>query len=142
MHRFSLIPEVHLVLERDGKILLLKRANTGYEDGKYSLVAGHMDGAETAREAMAREAMEEAGLIIAPEDLQLIHIIHRKSETERLSFFFKPLKYQGEPKNLEPDKCDELTWFSFCSMPDNTIPYIQHALNEYRHSRIYSEFGW
>ena len=142
MRRFRLIPEVHLVLERDGEILLLKRANTGYEDGKYSLVAGHMDGAETAREAMAREAREEAGLIIAPEDLQLVHIIHRKSETERLSFFFKPIRYQGEPTNMEPDKCDELAWFSSGSMPDNTIPYILHALNEYRQNRIYSEFGW
>ncbi len=54
MNRFSLIPEVHLILESNGQLLLLKRANTGYEDGNYSLVAGHIDGNESAREAMVR----------------------------------------------------------------------------------------
>lgn len=142
MQRFYLIPEVHLVLERDGEILLLQRANTGYEDGKFSLVAGHMDGGETAREAMAREALEEAGLTIHPADLELVHIIHRKSEQERLSFFFRPSKYLGEPVNMEPDKCDGLTWFSSDALPDNLIPYIAHALRACRENRIYSEFGW
>jgi 8-oxo-dGTP pyrophosphatase MutT (NUDIX family) len=139
---FYLIPEVHLLLERDGEVLLLKRANTGYEDGNYSLVAGHMDGGETAREAMAREAMEEAGLLILPEDLDLVHIIHRKSEQERLSFFFRPRKYQRQPLNMEPDKCDELAWFASGALPDNLIPYIRHALEQCQRHQVYSEFGW
>ena len=46
--RFKLIVDVHLLLIKDGKIVLLKRANTGYEDGKYGLIAGHADGNETA----------------------------------------------------------------------------------------------
>ena len=54
--RFTLLSAVHLVLIKDDKILLLRRKNTGYEDGKYSLVAGHLDGKESVTTAMIREA--------------------------------------------------------------------------------------
>jgi len=60
--RFKLTTAVYLVLRNESKVLLLRRANTGYQDGKYSLVAGHLDGDELGTVAIVREAKEEAGI--------------------------------------------------------------------------------
>jgi len=142
MTRFRLVSEVHLVLFRNDNILLLRRANTGYEDGNYSVVAGHMDGNETARQAMCREAMEEAGVHIEPEDLRVVHVIHRKNDDERVSFFLTPDRWHGEPVNREPHKCSELAWYPVDSLPENTIPYVRHAIAQIQEGNTYSEFGW
>ena len=86
--RFKIIPTSHLFLIKNNKILLLRRFNTGYEDGNYSVVAGHLDRNETFAQAMTREAKEEAGIDIKPGDLEVVHVMHRKQPNEeRIDFF-------------------------------------------------------
>ena len=140
--RFKFIVSVYVLFVRDGKILMLRRANTGWQDGNYSLVAGHAEGNEAITTATVREAKEESGVEIKPEDLQLKVVMHRIDDREQLDFFFEPKTWQGEPKNMEPDKCDDLSWFPLDNLPPNTIPYIKEAIRCYREGIIYSEFGF
>lgn len=140
--RFKLIPAVHLILQKGKWVLLSRRFNTGWEDGKYSLVSGHFNGNETATDAMIREAKEEVGIDIKAQDLSLVHAMHRLSDSERIDFFFLVEKWKGKIQNMEKDKCDDLKWCSVDHLPHNTIPYIRHALKGYRQNKYYSQFGW
>ena len=116
---------VYLLLERDGKILLSLRKNTGYEDGKWSLVAGHAEEGETAREAMIREAMEETNITILLEDLEFAYVMDRKSPNrQNIDIFFKCLKYEGELRNSEPHKCGGLSFFDVNNLPENMLNYV------------------
>jgi len=139
---FTMVVAVHLFLLRDGLVLLLRRYNTGYEDGRYSVVAGHVDGGEEIKAAMIREAREEAGIAIAPEDLTVVGVMHRRSAEERIDFFLAAWRWTGEVTNREPGKCDELAWFDLDALPANVIPYVRRAFDNYRESHWFDSFGW
>ncbi len=144
--RFKLIPEVFFLLVKEDKVLLASRFNTGYEDGNYNMVAGHVDGKETMREAMVREAKEEAGITIVPADLKHLLTMHRWCEDmgghERIGFYFTADKWEGEITNTEPDKCDDLSWFSLADLPKNMTPHIRHAIDSHLKGLTYTEFNW
>lgn len=146
--RFQVTPAVHLVLRREREVLLLRRFNTGYEDGNYSLPAGHLDGAETVSVAMIREAAEEVGVVISPADLRMAHVMHRNvaaqgaGPQERVDFFLAARRWQGTPVIGEPDKCDEVAWYPVTALPGNVVPYVRSALECCQRGVSFSEFGW
>jgi 8-oxo-dGTP pyrophosphatase MutT (NUDIX family) len=139
------IPAVHIFLVKDDRVLLQRRYNTGYEDGNYSVPAGHVDAAETVSLAAARELLEETGISVIPESLEMIHVMHRTKPDEaidRVDFFFRAQEWSDEPVIAEPEKCDQLCWASFDQLPDNVVPYIRFALEQMMANNRYSEFGW
>lgn len=141
--RHKFIAAVHLILQKNNKILLARRFNTGYGDGNYSVVAGHIDANEPARSALVREVKEEADIEIKIDDLKMIHVMHRKgNDHERIDFFMKAEKWQGKPTILEPNKCDALTWFELDELPNNMVPYVKFALENIKNNNFYSEFDW
>lgn len=112
-------------------------------DGKYSLIAGHLDGNESVSQAMIREAQEEAGIKINKNDLKPATVIHRKSPGEEyIDFFFIAKKWTSNPTIMELDKCDDMTWFSLNNLPKNLLPYIREAINNYQNKISFSESGW
>lgn len=143
--RFKLIAAVFLVLKRGNDILLLQRKNTGYGNGWYSLVAGHVEDGESTMTAMVREAKEESDIVLDPRDVSLAHTSHYTSDVDgykALMCFFVAEKWGGEIKNMEPEKCSDLSWFPIDNLPENTIPYIRQALEHIHDGVTYSEFGW
>lgn len=141
--KFKPYAATYLVLIKDGQVLLLRRFNTGYQDGNYSLVAGHLDGGETTKQCIIREAGEEAGIKISPEDLEVVHVMHRLApDREYFDIYLRAEKWAGDITNMEPEKCDELKWYRMDSLPDNMLPEVKLALENINENVHFGEFGW
>ena len=136
---------VHVLLIRDTTILLARRYNTGYADGQWSLPAGHVESGESVTAAAVREAREETGVVIRPADLDVVHVMHRRDESQRewVNFFLATSRWEGEPRICEPDKCDRLEWVTYlAAMPPDTVPYVAYAVAVGLDGLDYSEYGW
>ncbi|WP_350292738.1 NUDIX domain-containing protein [uncultured Croceitalea sp.] len=147
MEKHKIISAVHLFLiDKSDKILMSRRYKTGYEDGNYSVVAGHIEKNETVKQAMMREAKEEAGIDIKFEDLEVVHVMYRKAENEtdsdRIDFFLKSTKWKGEIEIMEKEKCNDMRWFGFDKLPKNIVPYIKKSIIEFSSNSYFSEYGW
>lgn len=135
---------VHLLFFRGEQVLLLRRFNTGYADGQYSVPAGHLEGGESVMAAAVREAQEEVGIKLDPDQLAFSTVMHRMEggiEDERVDFFVHVRHWQGEPFNAEPDKCDDLCWMDVQRLPDNMVPYVRRALANHLAGIRFDEFG-
>lgn len=123
--------------------MLIKRSNTGWMDGFYSVPAGALDGKETLTQAVIREAREETGIKVKIGNVQMVHTAHNTTEgDEWIGAFFVTKKWQGEPKVMEPQKHSEVSWVNIKSLPKNTIPYVKQAIKRYCKNIQYSEYGW
>ncbi|MFA6304542.1 MAG: NUDIX domain-containing protein [Patescibacteria group bacterium] len=141
--RFRPFAAAYLILIKDGQVLLSKRHNTGYLDGNYGLMSGHFDGGETAKQCIIREAKEEADTTLSPEDLEVIHVMHRlESDREYFDIYLKSEKWIGDITIMEPDKCSELKWNNIDDLPDNMVPEVKLALENINKGIHYGEFGW
>lgn len=128
--RHKIVVAVYAIIIKNGKILLSLRENTGFMDGWYSLVAGHVEADETVDEAMLREAKEEANIVV--KSMKLGTVMFRKGIDGRddyMDFFFIIDDYEGDIINKEPQKCGELKFFNITNMPNNVLNYVSKAVD-------------
>lgn len=133
---------VYLVLKQEDKVLLSLRRNTGFGDGFYGLVCGHVEDGESALSGMIREAKEEAGIDIDPADLRAVHTCHWKSNRLNMVIFFECTRWSGLLHNQEPDKCSELKWFDIKELPNNILYELPLIFDAIAKGEIYSEIGF
>ncbi|OON82445.1 NUDIX hydrolase [Streptomyces tsukubensis] len=132
--RHTEVVDVHLFVRRGDEVLLARRANTGYGDGLFNSPSGHVEEGEDVREAMVREAAEEVGLALTPEDLRIALVMQHRapSGATRVGWFFEVEHGAGgEPVNTEPHKCSELAWFPLDALPDDMVAYCRAGAKAY-----------
>lgn len=138
--RTRAVVAAHILVVRSDEVLLLRRANTGYRDGWYSVPAGHVEDGEHPLATATRELAEEVGIAAKEADLRFAAVMHRLAEEPRIDYFFVLDQWDGELRNREPEKCDELRWTRFAELPWNVVPYVRAAIDAYREGRTSLEF--
>ena len=127
---------VHMIVEKDGCLLLEKRDGPILETGKWSLPAGFLERDETAAECAVRELKEETGWI--GEGVQLFKINtnpyrpHEDRQNITIEFIVKPIKKVGE-KDWESSQVE---WIPF----DKLLPYEAYAFDHGETIRQYLEY--
>ncbi len=92
---------VHMIVEKDGALLLEKRTGDMLETGKWGLPSGFLERDETAGEGALRELLEETGW--EGEIISLFRINtkpdrpHEDRQNITIEFIIKPVKQSGAP---------------------------------------------
>jgi len=142
--RYRSIVDVHVILQRDGRILLLERQGTGYCDGMLHLPSGHLEEGEALHHGAAREAREEVGVTVDPDTLALAAVVHHRQRPDlaRIGVFFTARNWEGEPYNAEPHKCGKLVWADPHLLPHNTIDYPAQGIRAWLAGTGYAPHNW
>src|SRR4051812_36081789 len=126
--RFLVAVAVYGILRDSGRILLMRRAATGYRDDQLSLPAGHLEGGEDAIAGLTRELREERGIEADARSCRLALVMHTAPEDaddhEYLHLFFSVEQWSGGPHVAEPGKRSELRWVEASSLPSDLVDYV------------------
>lgn len=127
---------VHMIVEKDGCLLLEKRDGPILETGKWSLPAGFLERGETAAECALRELKEETGWVGEVMQLFKINTSPNRPKEDRqnisIEFIVKPIKKVGE-KDWESSKVE---WIPF----EKLLPYEDYAFDHGETIRKYLEY--
>lgn len=132
----------YVILEKDGKIAFVLRSNTDWMNDHYGLPSGKVEQNEDYVSAAIREAKEEVGVTVTPEDLEFVHVVHRRHETFWVDIYFRAKSWEGEAYNAEPHVHSELKWLDPQQLPKNVIPAVVDALEHIKNKKPFSLHGW
>ncbi|MGC5264014.1 NUDIX hydrolase [Streptomyces cyaneofuscatus] len=137
---------VHLHIEdAEGRVLLgLRHPKSKYAGDTWHYLAGRCE-QEPALACLVREAREEAGLVIDPEDVELAHVVHvvdAPGSLPLMQLVFRARRWEGTPEVREPDKCLTWKWWPQHELPDRIVSYTRTAITAIAEGRPYSELGW
>ncbi|MFF2625372.1 NUDIX domain-containing protein [Kitasatospora griseola] len=131
--------DVHLFLRRDGRdgpeVLLSRRAGAVCATGLHHLPSRHIYGPhEDAVQALVREAREETGILISPDDVRHTVTVHHRfpDGALRVGPVFEVRRWDGEPATTEPDLRDAMGWHPLVDLPARMVAYYRAALDAHR----------
>ncbi|RYE14889.1 MAG: NUDIX domain-containing protein [Rickettsiales bacterium] len=125
---------VWVMLERENKILLLKKPN-----GEWTLTGGgHVENNESLKDAALRKVQEETNLKLNSKDLEFLCVMDREMDNGyKVHVFFKASKWEGEINNNEPEIHSEIKWCDIDNIPENIGILAAAAIDSSKTGKLY-----
>jgi mutator protein MutT len=140
---FKLKATAHAILrDNDGKVLFMRRSNTGYMDGKLGLPSGHVEQNESFKSAAVRELQEEAGISADEKSVDHTITLHRyqpAGQHDYVDSFFSIKKWEGMPIIAETDKCSEIVWAHPKDVRSELVSYLTHVFDAIDRQDVFIE---
>ena len=117
-----------VLVEKDGRVLLVRRANEPYR-GLWTLPAGFVNGGEDPAEAAARECLEETGLRVRV--TRVFDIVSGREHPRGADFV---IVYVAEVLggDMKPDDdADAVEWFDKTNLPPLAFRATQKVLQSF-----------
>lgn len=99
-----------IMIIKDGKVLIGKRKKS-FGVGSYIFPGGHLEIGESIVEAIKREVAEEAGIKIKNVRFLRVYNLKEYSPKHYVDLSFIADWASGEPKAMEPEKCESWNWY-------------------------------
>ena len=122
-----------LVMNGEGKVLLLKRKGS-HGSGLWGGTGGHL---ESFADCAKRETLEEAGIEINNVRFLCVSNFQDHAPKHYVDIGLMADLLSGEPKIMEPDKCDEMGWFDIDSLPEPLFGMMPNYVKAYKTGEQY-----
>lgn len=122
-----------LIVNDRNETLLIRRTPKARNDaGVWSQPGGTLEYGEKVEQMVVREIKEELDITVKLDTLLCYTDQILSSENQHwVAISYLAKLYEGEPKNLEPHKHDQIRWFSFQHLPRKISKPTKDAIRSY-----------
>lgn len=107
---------IGLMILKDGKVLLGKRKGS-HGAGEYAFPGGHLEYMESFEDCVLRELAEECGIEVENIRFQFLSNVKQYAPKHYVHICLMAYWKSGEPKVLEPEKCEGWDWYDLSNLP-------------------------
>ena len=115
---------------KDNKVLLILRKNNNEYNGIWSNPGGKVEENETVEEAVIRELKEELGIEVKIVRKLSDYEDYGGDELHGVYPGYEVSIVHGEPGIEEPNKIEEIKYFSFDELPENIAPWTKQFVDD------------
>lgn len=121
---------VALILEKDGKILLVRRKGA-HGEGTWSTPGGHLEFGESPETCAIRETKEEVGVAAsAPKFVALTNDVFEKEGRHYITIWMRSTNFTGSPYPAAAEEVTELGWFGWDALPEPLFLPLENLLRK------------
>ena len=126
---------IGVMVFKNGKVLLGKRKGS-HGAGEYAWPGGHLEFGESIIACGMREVKEETGIKI--KNVKFLRLMNLTEYSKHYVDISLTAKWaSGEPKILEPHKCERWDWYNLNDLPKPLFKTIKSSVMAYKSGKTF-----